>query len=358
MTTIRDVAKLAGVSLGTVSNVLNELPTVSVENRERVEQAIAQLGYRRNQAASQLRSNRSNAIGLVIPDITNPFYPEVARGVDDAARRAQYNVFLCNKDRSIKKEEDAIEALLSKNVDGILLFKPRISQKRIDAVAEQCALVLLDTNPALVTCDTVNVEDYQGMERAVREVAARGHRRIAFISGLQDSFSSARRLEAYQETLRQVGLPDVPEYVCQGDFTARSGHESIKTLMALPQPPTAVMTANDMMALGAISGAYELGIRVPQELSVVGYDDVQNVQWSFPRLTTIWHPKYEMGESAVRLLIERIEARRRHEDLARRNLVLETRMKLRDTLAQPGSGKRRKDEWTPSGLETTTAATK
>lgn len=335
MTTIRDVARLAGVSLGTVSNVLNELPTVSEENRERVERAIAQLGYRRNQAASQLRSNRSNAIGLVIPDITNPFYPEVARGVDDAAQKAQYNVFLCNKDRSIQKEEDAIEALLSKNVDGILLFKPRISVEKMKAISEQCALVLLDTEPSCVICDTVNVEDYQGMENAVREVSQQGHRRIAFVAGLQDSYSSSRRLDAYLDTLRRLKLPVIPEYIFQGDYTAKSGREALKRLMTLEQPPTAVMTANDMMALGAIVGAYDMRIRVPVDLSIVGYDDIQNAQWTYPRLTTVWYPKYEMGETAVRLLIERIEAKRKRRCLEQRNLVLDTRVMLRDTLTKP-----------------------
>lgn len=332
MPTIRDVAKLAGVSLGTVSNVLNDLPTVSPENRGRVEKAIAQLGYRRNQAASQLRSNRSNTIGLVIPDITNPFYPEVARGVDDAAQKMRYNVFLCNKDRSIKKEEDAIEALLSKNVDGIILFKPRIPAEKVSALSAQCALVLLDTDPSVALCDTVNVEDYLGMEYAVKKVVSYGHRRVAFITGLLDSFSSERRSTAFRETIQGLELPVTPEYICQGDFTSKSGYEHIKKLMALETPPTAVMTANDMMALGVMAGAYEMGVRVPNQLSIVGYDDVQNMQWSFPRLTTTWHPKYEMGELAVRLLTERINARRKHRELAQRNLLLKTRFQLRDTL--------------------------
>lgn len=332
MTTIRDVARLAGVSLGTVSNVLNELPTVSEENRERVERAIAQLGYRRNQAASQLRSNRSNAIGLVIPDITNPFYPEVARGVDDAAQKAQYNVFLCNKDRSIQKEEDAIEALLSKNVDGILLFKPRISVQKMQEIEKQCALVLLDIDVNAVDCDTVNVDDHQGMVRAVEEAARRGHRRIAFITGLLDSFSSIRRLSAYRETMERLKLSVPKAYVRQGDFTAKSGCRSLKELMRLAEPPTVIMTANDMMALGVISGANELGIKIPDELSVIGYDDVQNVQWTYPRLTTIWHPKYEMGECAVRVLIDRIEARRKGMKMQRQSVVLQTKLRLRDTL--------------------------
>lgn len=335
MPTIRDVAKLTGLSLGTVSNVINGVPSVSEENRKRVNEAIAVLGYRRNQAASQLRSNKSNSIGLVIPNITNPFYPEIARGVDDTARKAGFDVFLCNKDRSAEKEEAAIEALLGKNVDGILLFKPRISDEYIAKISSQCALVLMDVDPDMVTCDTVNVDDEEGMRCAVTEVIRMGHKRIAFISGLPDSISSARRLHTYQSIMKNNQLPQPEEYVQYGDFTFEYGVSCVRRLMALPQPPTAIMTANDMMALGVISGALDMGLSVPEDLSVVGYDDVQNVQWSRPCLTTTWHPKYEMGEAAANLLIEQIRARRESVPYIRRNLLMMTRFRMRDTLCPP-----------------------
>lgn len=336
MPTIRDVAKYAGVSFGTVSNVLNRLPSVSEENRLKVENAIAQLGYRRNQAASQLRSNRSNTIGLVIPDITNPFYPEVARGVDDMARAANFNMFLCNKDRSDQKENDAVEALLEKNVDGIVLVKPRLSGEKINAIARQCPMVLVDADPKLFSCDVVNVDDYTGMAAAVRRCAEMGHRRIAFIAGLQDSYSSQRRLNAFQETARQMGLPVPDEYVGKGDFTIESGRRILRQLMSLPTPPTAIIAANDMMALGGISAAHEMGLSVPKDLSIVGYDDIQSVQLSHPRLTTIWHPKYELGQAVMQLLCELIEARRKGTPWQQRTLTLNTTMIVRDTLAKIG----------------------
>lgn len=335
MPTIRDVAKLTGLSLGTVSNVINGVPSVSEENRKRVNDAIAALGYRRNQAASQLRSNKSNSIGLVIPDITNPFYPEIARGVEDTARKAGYNVFLCNKDRSAVKEGEAIEALLGKNVDGILLFKPRISDAYIDKIRQQCALVLMDADQNAVKCDTVNVDDEAGMHNALLHVLEMGHRRIAFLSGLADSFSSERRLHAFESMLKEHEI-DLPEmFIQHGDFTFESGVACVHKLMALPHPPTAIMTANDLMALGIVFGALEMGLRVPEDLSVVGYDDIQHVMRNRPRLTTTWHPKYEMGEAAVKLLVEQIMNRREGRKVLRRNLLLSTEFKMRDTLCQP-----------------------
>lgn len=335
MPTIRDVAKLTGLSVGTVSNVLNNVPTVSEKNREKVYAAIAQLGYRKNQAASQLRSNRSNAIGLIIPDITNPFYPEIARGVGDAARRSGYNVFLFNKDRSVQEEKEALNALLEKQVDGILLFKPHLSAKRARELQKQCALVLCDADPETLGCDTVNVDDYQGMRTALEQVIAMGHRRIAFLSGLPDSVSSMRRLKAYRDVLADHGLPQPEDYVRSGDYTVESGQKALPALMALPEPPTAIAAANDLMAVGVVSQAAEMGLHIPGDLSVVGYDDVSAARWISPRLTTTWHPKYEMGEAAVRLLLDRIRARQQGKELPRQSLSMETELRIRDTLAPP-----------------------
>lgn len=332
MPTIRDVAKYAGVSFGTVSNVLNGVSTVTEENRIKVENAIAQLGYRRNQAAFQLRSNRSNSIGLVIPDITNPFYPEVARGVDDMARSSRFNMFLCNKDRSDQKENDAVEALLEKNVDGIVLVKPRMTPERINDINILCPLVLVDADPANVTCDVVNVDDYSGMATAVEKCVALGHVKIAFISGLKDSYSSQRRLNAFRETMQKYGLPIPDGYIGEGDFTADSGKRIFRQFMNLQAPPTVVMAANDMMALGCISAAHEMGVNVPEDVSIVGYDDIQSAQLSTPRLTTILHPKYELGQTAMKVLRQRIEARRNDIALDQTILNLSTSMTVRETL--------------------------
>ena len=309
MPTIQDVAKKAGVSVGTVSNVLNSLSSVSETNREKVHRAILELGYRRNDAASQLRSNISNTIGLVIPDITNPFYPELMRGVDDTARKVGYNVFLCNKDRSQKAEDNAIEAMLRKNVDGIIIFKPQASKEKIEEIKNICTVVLIDAEPDLATCDIINVDDYEGMAQNVKAAIEGGHKRIAFISGLDGSPSSHNRLNAFKDTMSRFGIPEQNCYFVDGNLSVECGMESFKALISLPEPPTVILTSNDQMAKGALIAAFEMGISIPGEVSVIGYDDIYDAKWTQPPLTTNWQPKYELGVSAAQLLFKRIAER-------------------------------------------------
>jgi len=335
MATILDVAKKAGVSLGTASNVINGKASVSMENRMKVEAAIAQLGYHRNQAAIQLRTNRSNTIGLVIPDIVNPFYPEVARGVDDTARKFQYNIFLCNKDRSDANEVHSVEALLSKNVDGILLLKPKAQPDWLDHVSKQSALLLVDANPQVYHCNIINVDDDAGIASAVEEAARLGHRHIGFIAGRPDSFSSERRLRGFVATIARLGIEEKTGYIRHGDYTFQSGYAETKALLDLEVPPTLIITANDMMALGSMQAARELGINIPGELSIVGYDDILNAQWSNPPLTTIWHPKYDLGQKAAETLMLLIEQRRKGKENKPVALEMQTKLVTRGTLAPP-----------------------
>lgn len=333
--TIRDVAKLASVSVGTVSNVLNGVGSVSQQKVDRVMNAITALGYRRNQMASQLRSNISKSIGLVIPDITNPFYPAVARGVEDVASREGYNVFLCNKDRTAEKERAAVEALLSKNVAGILLYKPRLTRDELLEISQYCELVLIDSDTEDVECDVINVDDYEGMVSLVKRVAALGHTRIAFITGLPDSFSSMRRFNAFNDVMLELGIAYPAEYIRRGDYSVTSGMQQIEALMKLKHRPTVVLAANDMMAIGALLWAIEHGIRVPKELSIVGYDDTQSASLILPRLTTVSQPKYELGQESARMLFLRINAIRNNECLDFQHIVMPTHFVERDSLTRP-----------------------
>lgn len=334
MPTIRDVARMASVSVGTVSNVLNGIKSVSPEKVERVNQAISALGYRRNLMASQLRSNRSRSIGLVIPDITNPFYPAVARGVEDYASSAGYNVFLCNKDRMVEKERMAVDALLSKSVAGILLYKPRLTPEEIREVRNHCALVLIDSEDE-VDCDSINVDDYSGMVQMVRRVVDAGHRRIAFITGLPDSYSSMRRFSAFNDTMLELDITYPPEYIRHGDYSKMGGMRGAEALMHLPEPPTAIMAANDLMAIGALLWAMEHGVKVPEDLSIIGYDDTENASLVIPRLTTVHQPKYDLGRESATVLINRIAAGRKNAVLPTQRIVMPTRYVRRDTLAAP-----------------------
>lgn len=305
MPTIRDVAKYAGVSVGTASNVINNLPSVSEKNRILVNEAISALGFRKNQAASMLRSRISRSIGLILPDISNPFYPDISRGVEDEARLRGYGLFLCNKDRDARREIECINALLDKNVDGILLFKPMMSPAQLIELSQKCPVVLLDGDPHDSHCDTISVDDYHSVYKAVEALIDMGHRSIAFIAGRNDSISSRARTIGYKKAMEPHS--PCPGWLCQGDYTFSSGYERMKELLSLPAPPTAVVCANDMMALGALNFALEHGIRVPDNVAIIGHDDIPFASICTPKLSTIWHPKYEMGQESVRVMMRRIQ---------------------------------------------------
>ena len=303
MPTMKDVAKKAGVSLGTVSNVLNHRDTVLPKNREKVLQAVAELGFRTNMAARTLKTRVSNNIALILPDICNPFYPELARGVEDAALRAGFTVFLCNNDRSIGKECAYIESLIQKNVSGMILVKP---QARVSDIVAQCAgmaITFVDTDAPPSDCyNVVNVDDAGGIRLGMEYLWECGHRKIAFVGGLQESSSSANRQKAYAAFMRERALDTYPRYMVQGDYTWESGYRAAGMLMALESPPTAIFAANDLMAIGCMKALQENGACVPGDVSVLGYDNIEMGMLCAPSLTTIDQPKYEMGAQSVEML--------------------------------------------------------
>lgn len=306
MATIRDVAKEAGVSVGTVSNVLNDIPCVSDKKVKQVRDAIEKLGYRRNNLASQLRSNVSNTIGLIVPDITNPFYAEIARGVDDEAHRQNYNVFLCNKDRSEKLERELVNSLSAKCVDGIIILKPRISQKLIHKIREERCLLLFDTADAADGDGVLNVDDVSGVRLAAQKIFRYGHRKVGLIYATDGSFSSENRKSAFLNEMRENGIRMPAEYCQKGYFTVEGGMDGFARLMRLPDPPTAVFCINDRMAVGALYQAKNMGLEVPGDVSIVGYDDIPEAKWTSPGLSTVSHPKQILGEICAKKLFAQI----------------------------------------------------
>jgi DNA-binding LacI/PurR family transcriptional regulator len=332
--TIKDVARVAGVSLGTASNVINNLHTVSPENRKRVLQAIKDLNYNPNHAARTLKTRRSKSIGLIIPDISNPFYPEFARGVEDAASDAGYNLFLCNSDRNINKERSYLHALMEKTVEGLILYKPQLLTDEIMQYRQQCPLVLVDTEEAYDTsCDVFNVDDYAGVWQALHFLWEKKHRRIALIAGLWDSASAQNRIRAFQDFFNQKQYPLSQGLIQQGHYDWHSGYDCANHLLRRMEPPTAILAANDLMAIGALKAAQERGLSVPGDLSVMGYDDIDMAALCTPALTTVRQPKYRMGEACVRALIKRLEDR---ENADRSGVVttMKTDIVVRGTVAE------------------------
>lgn len=309
MVSMKDVARLANVSVGTVSGVLNGKKAIKPANVEKVLAAVEELGYRPNMLARSLRTNVSNSIGLIIPDITNPYYPELARGVEDAAHMANFTLFLCNSDRSAEKEWYYAQALVQKKVDGMIIVKPRCTLEQLKRLKQSCKLVLADgTDSELEEFDLINVDNKAGAVSAVNLLLTYGHRDIAFIGGIVESQSAKHRLEAYQATLACHNIPYRPELVRECMYDWRGGRVAAQSLLTSNGPkPTAIFVGNDILAFGVIRGIYDCGLRVPEDISVCGFDDIAMSELSIPALTTVRQPKYEVGRQSAELLLQRIQ---------------------------------------------------
>jgi LacI family transcriptional regulator len=308
---IYDVARESKVSVFTVSAVVNNKSHVSKILRERVEAAIRKLNYRPNLVARSLAKQRTHTIGMIVTDIANPFFPEVVRGAEDAAQRHGYNILLCNSDDILSKEENAIELLLSKRVDGILLtkaaedFRPSLRQM-IKEVKIPFVLVMR-TYPKL-TGDAVITDDYQGAFDAVRHLARAGRRRIGLISGPLKVSNAVARWQGFRDALEASELPFEQELVVEGDYRIESGYRAGHALLS--QRPDGIYVANHLMTVGLLKAAEEMGLQCPGDFGLVSFDDYPWLGIFRPRLTTVELPKHHLGSDAAELLIRRISGDR------------------------------------------------
>src|SRR6266550_5030662 len=304
---ISDVARESGVSIFTVSAVINNKAHVGKARRQRVEDAIKKLNYRPNLIARSLIKQKTQTIGMIVPDIANPFFPMVVRGAEDAALKQGYNLLLCNSDDSLQKEESAIELLLSKRVDGILLtkaageFSPAL-HKTIQEVNIPFVLVMR-TYPTL-TKDAVITDDYQGAYEAVCHLARAGRNRIGLISGPLRISNAKERWRGFRDALEEKKLPYEPELVVEGDYRIESGFRAGHALLS--QRPDGVYVANHLMTVGFLKAAEEMGLRCPEDFGLVSFDDYPWLGVFRPRLTTVELPKHQLGSEAAELLIRRI----------------------------------------------------
>lgn len=329
--TIRDVAERAGVSVSTVSRVLTSNAPVQEETKKAVEAAIQTLGYRPNGLARSLRSNETKTLGLIIPDVANPFFPEVAKGVEDAACKRGYSVILCNSGNDRAKEAMYFEVLQERRIDGIIIT----GSGSLDEYAqlrekEDFPIVFLDRNAEGLNVDSVESDSYSGACQAVQHLIQLGHREIAFVSGPSAASTSGRRLRGYIDTLSRHGISPLPENIFPGDFTLEAGRQAGMALLKRARRPTAVFVSSDIGAVGVMMAAESMHLRIPEDLSVVGFDNTLLSMVSRPALTTVSQPKYEMGQQAVRLLIERLKKKRQKV----RHVVLGTRLEVRGTTAE------------------------
>lgn len=311
MTTIRDVAKLAGVSPITVSRVVNGADSVTEDTRQRVRQAIDQLHYVPNTLARSLRSHQSHTIALIVSDITNPFWTTVARGVEDTAAENDYRTMLCNTDEDSVKETTYLNLLVERRVDGMIIA-PTTSDKKQLAVLkmQQVPCVLIDRRVSGFEADLVCGDGRKGARLLLDHLIDLGHRRIALINGPSTISSAQDRAEGYCDSLLAHSLAVDESLMFQGDFKQESGYRLTGQALTCEPRPTAIFAANNFIALGVLQALQESGLRVPQDMALVCIDDIPFLSAIDPFLTVAAQPAYEMGEAAAHLLVERLTTHR------------------------------------------------
>jgi len=309
-TTMRDVALKAGVSIKTVSRVVNDSGEISEATRQRVLVAIEELGYRPSRLARALVTQRSHTVGLLVADITNPFFPEVARGVLDAAQTEGYNVFLCNTDGDPEQELHLLHSLADHAVDGIIIYPSYESGEYLQTFAGQYRpLVIVNYYHDQQGVSLVIVDHKRGAQLAVEHLIRQGHIAIGMLSGVRNpSLGKVRRIQGFKEALTAHGLPVVEEWiVANKEPTFADGYASTRQLLSQHPQITAIFAYNDLLALGAIRACNDLGRRVPADCAIVGFDDIPWAATSIPTLTTVRVDKYLLGYQAMTRLLEMLE---------------------------------------------------
>jgi DNA-binding LacI/PurR family transcriptional regulator len=309
MASLQEVAQRARVSIATVSRVLNKSHKVVPETRAAVEQALLDLGYRPSRVARRLRMNsgRAHLVGLIIPDIQNPFYAEIARGVEDVAYANEYALILCNSDERLDKERFYLDVMRAEWVDGIVL--PPFDDTDagvVEMVKTGIPVVCVDRSHGRVKTDLVEVDNYQGALEAVRHLIERKHKSIALIEGRTQVSTSRERRRGYLDALAEQGITPRKELMRAGDFKQESGRILTNELLDLRRPPTALFVCNNLMTVGALGALHQRSVRVPAEVAVVGFDDLPWAEALDPPPTVVRQPAYEVGRQAMELLLKRI----------------------------------------------------
>ena len=301
--TIIDVAEKAGVSKTTVSRVVTgDGARVRDETRQQVMKAIEELGYTHNAVASSLRTDRTNIIMLAIPDITNPFWPAVARGVQDVMEVGGYAVVFANSDWDAQREHMYLEMARRNRFDAVLINPVRVSNDEL--ISTHLATVVIGSHEVYPDFDTVGSDSHGATLMALEHLYELGHHRIGLIRGRRQSRPGHSRLLGYEDFFKKKGQEIDNELVVQVPFDERGGRQGLERLLCLSQPPTAVLTANDILAIGAMQAVHEANMKIPEQLSIVGMDDIPAASATTPPLTTVAKPQYEMGRQAAKYLLD------------------------------------------------------
>jgi LacI family transcriptional regulator len=331
---MKDVARLAGVSISTVSAVVNDRVPVSPARKKKVLAAMAALDFQPDAIARGLKTGKTNVIGVIVPDITNAFYPEVIRGVEDTARKAGYSVLLCDSNEEPGNEADHLNTLFSRRVDGILLACCMNSTTYAATARRGFPVVFVDRIPPVSTERSVSSDNIHAGNMATRHLIELGHEKIAMLAGHLGLSTHRDRLEGFRKAMQEFHLPIRDEYLITGDIQTEGGFEATLQLLSLESPPTAIMVSNNKLLLGVLQRLDELKVRVPEQISILGFDDYIWNRYFNPSLTAVAQATFEMGKSACELLLQIIDGK--GETPANQHIRLPTELRVRRSTASPG----------------------
>jgi DNA-binding LacI/PurR family transcriptional regulator len=330
---IKTVAKAAKVSVATVSRVTNNIRTVDPAIAKRVWQTISDLGYVPNTQARALASGRSNFFGVIISEITNPFFPELIRGFEEKAGSFGYETLIGSTNYDLQQMEQCVQRMLERKVDGVAVMTFGIEEPLIDRLASQgIPMVFIDAAPKREGISAIQIDYKHGINEAVQHLAVLGHRRIGFISGPKGQHSPDERAKMFRSAMTSIGLTLPTEYVYIGDHTVEGGARGAEHLLKLKSPPTAIMCSNDMSAIGAMHGVSRLGLKIPGDISLIGFDDIHIAQYTLPPLTTVRMSGREIASAAVTALKASIDGGKQD---GIQNLTVETRLVVRQSTTVP-----------------------
>ncbi|MEN2984374.1 MAG: LacI family DNA-binding transcriptional regulator [Dictyoglomaceae bacterium] len=321
--TINDIAKIAGVSKGTVSYVLNNKPGVSAEVREKILRIIEEHGYKPNKLAQALAGKKTNFIALVIPDISDVFYAKIIKGVEKTLSKNGYFLNLYSTHANPEKEHQVFEFLNTGFVDGIIIMAYHIEENFIKKIIDaKIPVVFIDYPYDNNKIYSVIVDNEEGGFKATEYLINLGHRKIVFIHGSKDAWDSDLRFKGYLKALEKYNIPFNENLVSRGDFTKEGGYRAVKEILDSGEKFTAIFSANDHMALGAMKALKEKGLRIPEDISIIGFDNIEASALSNPPLTTIMQPIYQLGEMSAKILLRLLSG----ENLDQKRFLLKTQL--------------------------------
>lgn len=323
--TIQQVADHAGVSTATVSRVMANSERVSEKLTQKVLKSVAELEFSPNRTASSLRTKRTKRIGVIISDIQNPFFTSVIRGIEEVLEEYNFVLFLCNTDEDPAREKIQIRTLISEGVEGIIIATSHSDFDTHIRLTDRISIVAIDRTYNENSLDAVSVTNKHGVYEAVSHLLSLGHQSIGFIGGPKTLSTSNERFEGYKDALLSKDLQLTPNYYCYSDFRQAGGYKAMKDLLRLSSPPSAVVVANNLMTLGALEAINESKLKIPDDIAIIGFDDMSWAPSLNPPLTAIAQPTYELGKVAAELLLDRLKDK----DRPYRTVLLNTQLIIR-----------------------------